>query len=1008
VFGVAGLVGVAAVAACGDPRPDAASEQNNAGLPSVVGSSCVPGREGCPCTSPQETVACGSVKEIIGDQAVCTMGHAVCGTDGRWGSCVGDLVQVRSVSRLGLQGLGTAGTCVDPCNPYCSTIPDTPVGLSVDAGLSASASGLTIVPEPPPPNTCTGLTLSPSAAPATDVVVTSRTAITTLAFTSALVPSGCNPRAPAPLWYTDKYDVAQMSAAGVLSVLVPIAGSVNVSATLGSFTATVPARIVVGVDEKGTTNPPPGAAAFTDFPAETGATPADTNLELLYPYTDTMFPLGLQPPLVQWRNAGAVATGGVVVTLQYPPTGVALFRVSQLVSESTTAPVPLRGAQPRHAIPTAVWQAFEQTIHRNRASYGDAGRISVRRRVGATTYAAKAVDVRFAPGQLKGRVYYNSYGTALVSNYSGAKQSTGGAFTGGNFGAATLVIPAGASAPTVAAGFNGASGCYVCHSANPNGTTLITADSGHKAARYTLPGSPPNGATSYGTNKLLFPAINPASTRLFSNSNAIEGDSSSRLYGIDGVAVASNVSAGLQAGMPSFSADGSQVTFVHRGGTVPTPLASASTAADGKSIAIMSFDGNATFSSFTKLATPAAGLAAWPAFLPTGQNGIVYQVETRTSPNGGYGYTRHDCECSTYSGALGELWWVNSTGVATATRLGRANGYTTAGTNALPATPTTGHAVLGGTAGPAGAAFIEQSYNYEPTVLPQLIGGYSWVIFTSRRQYGNVATINPYASDPRFDDISIDPTPKKLWVAAVSGAPTPGTDPSYPAFYMPGQELIAGNSKGVFALDACRPASAVLSSANVCDTDLDCCGAPATAACVLDPPPLASPPSKHCVNLAAGTCRNVGESCTSTSNCCNAAAGGVCAAGVCTDPPAYFTEKTYERDFASNCLVGFTPKWTTFSWRSRTPGDSKIELSAQIVDDGGAWQPAAGVVFGNASGADVVAPSWGTSGTSLYTVIPNTRGAALRVKMRFVPSTDNSKAPTMVEWRQTFDCTPTE
>ena len=35
--------------------------------------------------------------------------------------------------------------------------------------------------------------------------------------------------------------------------------------------------------------------------------------------------------------------------------------------------------------------------------------------------------------------------------------------------------------------------------------------------------------------------------------------------------------------------------------------------------------------------------------------------------------------------------------------------------------------------GPAGNGFYEQRYNYEPTVLPQTIGGYSWVIFTSRR-----------------------------------------------------------------------------------------------------------------------------------------------------------------------------------------------------------------------------------------------------------------------------------
>ena len=33
-------------------------------------------------------------------------------------------------------------------------------------------------------------------------------------------------------------------------------------------------------------------------------------------------------------------------------------------------------------------------------------------------------------------------------------------------------------------------------------------------------------------------------------------------------------------------------------------------------------------------------------------------------------------------------------------------------------------------------------------------GGYAWVVFTSRRLYGNVATINPFYSDPRYHDLT--------------------------------------------------------------------------------------------------------------------------------------------------------------------------------------------------------------------------------------------------------------
>ena len=70
--------------------------------------------------------------------------------------------------------------------------------------------------------------------------------------------------------------------------------------------------------------------------------------------------------------------------------------------------------------------------------------------------------------------------------------------------------------------------------------------------------------------------------------------------------------------------------------------------------------------------------------------------------------------------------------------------------------------------------------NYEPTVNPVAGGGYAWVVFTSRRLYGNVATIDPYWSDPRYHDISRRRRPKKLWVAAIDLNAKPGHRPEPP------------------------------------------------------------------------------------------------------------------------------------------------------------------------------------------------------------------------------------
>lgn len=1008
------------LAGCSTGRPEASDlDTSGAAASPSGGESCADGvpREGCPCTSAGTTAACGAIKEVVDDRLLCAMGTMRCLEGGAWGACESERIVVREAPSIRTAGLGTPGPCADPCTPNCTTTLDTPSGLVLPSGLNADAGGLTITPTPPPANTCTGLTISPSTAPATDIVVTSMSTLATKTFTSALVPLGCNPTAPPALWYTDKFDVAQMdaNAPGKLTVAVPIAGPVSVSAALGSYTASVTARITVAVDEKGTENPPPASASFAQFPAELVSDATDSKLELLYPYTGTVFPMGLPPPLVQWRN-GAQAATSVVVTLRYPATGTPIFRVSQLVSESMTAPVPLRSAQPRYPIPEDIWFAFEQTIHRNRASGGDTGRIEIRRRVGSTTYKAKSIDVRIAPGQLKGRIYYNSYGTALVQNYSGAKQSTGGAFPGGSFGAATLVIPPGGTTPTVAAGFNGSSGCFVCHSASADGTTVITGNPSSISTRYTFPGTPPNGGISYGTKALNFGGINPSSTRVFTSSGMADADSVSRLLSIDGAVVSgNNAPSKLQAAYPTFSTDGSLVAFTYRGGNA-SPLSNVAVGS-GTALSMMSFDGNKTFSNFRNLVTPSGGPAVWPAFLPAGQNGVVYEVETRTTPNGGLGFTRHDIEGSTYSGATGELWWVSTGATPVATRLHRANGYDATGTTGvLPVDPTNGHAGFGGTNGPAGAGFYEQRYNYEPSVLPQVIGGYSWVMFTSRRAYGNVATINPYASDPRFDNISIDPTPKKLWMSAVSASPTPGTDPSAPAFYFPGQELIAGNSRAVFSLEACHPAaasSAVATDASLCDTDLDCCGAtstPATSACVLDPPPLASPPRKHCITMAAGACRQTGESCLTTSNCCNAAGGQVCAAGVCTEPPGYYTPQVYTREYTAACLPGYAVRWGHFDWQSRTPGDSSIEFSAQ-QGDGTTFAPATPVKFATAKGADVVAPYWATGGTKVSAALGQPKGGhqrKLRITMSFLPSSNKSQAPTLIDWRQSIECVPVE
>ena len=44
-----------------------------------------------------------------------------------------------------------------------------------------------------------------------------------------------------------------------------------------------------------------------------------------------------------------------------------------------------------------------------------------------------------------------------------------------------------------------------------------------------------------------------------------------------------------------------------------------------------------------------------------------------------------------------------------------------------------------------------------------------------------------------------------------------GDDPSHPAFYLPGQELLAGNTRGFWVVDPCK------ADGNGCESGVECC-----------------------------------------------------------------------------------------------------------------------------------------------------------------------------------------
>lgn len=314
---------------------------------------------------------------------------------------------------------------------------------------------------------------------------------------------------------------------------------------------------------------------------------------------------------------------------------------------------------------------------------------------------------------------------------------------------------------------------------------------------------------------------------------------------------------------------------------------------------------------------------------------------------------------------------------------------------------------------PGHNATVEPVLNYEPTVNPTATKAadgttdeFYWVVFTSRRQFGNIATGNPWWSDPRHHDLSKSVSTKKLWVAAVSANPAAGTDPSFPAFYLPGQEWVSGNSKAYWVQNACKPGSTTKSSANVCDTTQDCC---AGSTCKLDAP-LTSPATRHCIT--AGACVTEGNSCSTSGDCCS---GYFCSGGTCQDVPpipSYGAGATFKRDFTSSCVRGFRAKWGTFEYQGTFPTGTSMTVKVRTADDSASLETATLLTVGT---ANATAAAWSFLPTPAKTVdqLISEAGGTLgktmaRLEITLTPSSDASATPTLATWRMDSSCVPVE
>jgi hypothetical protein len=380
-------------------------------------------------------------------------------------------------------------------------------------------------------------------------------------------------------------------------------------------------------------------------------------------------------------------------------------------------------------------------------------------------------------------------------------------------------IQAGASAPD---DFIGASvTCPSCHTVAANGQQLFMNEGSwpsETSFNYDLQSSA-NSFSGFsvttGASQWALPGVSPDGTTVVENFAPLRGNIGVQTGAFDSTtstAIANTGLEGNQLWMPAFSPDGKLLAYVD------------STTSD-----LRAYDWDATNKKATndRLIVASASNAAAPQIqFPTVSPDHQWIVYHRGPSLGSLGIP-------------GDMYAASVASPGTEIPLNALNGATY----------------------PFAAGSRDRDLDFEPTFAPVAAGGYFWVVFHSRRTWGNAIT------GPAF--VAEGNGVKQLWVAAFDQAPTAGTDPSHPAFHLPGQDPTTLNMRGYWALDPC------MGDGSGCQSGTECCGG------YCGPAPDGG---LVCASVSTG-CSADGDRCTTSSDCCGQATGETCINGVCSAPP---------------------------------------------------------------------------------------------------------------------------
>jgi hypothetical protein len=484
----------------------------------------------------------------------------------------------------------------------------------------------------------------------------------------------------------------------------------------------------------------------------------------------------------------------------------------------------------RITLPDAVWRGVTLS-----AAAGEWVEVSVSKVSAGEVTGPVSQRWRIAPGSLKGFVYYNTYRSKLA----------------GDNGAIMRIKP-GETATVLQ------SGCTVCHGVSAHGNVMVAGvqwdqKNASVSRAFDLPA---NGGIQLRNQQdegrvYSFGGLTPDGSLMLTSGvpasgakmRGMSGELFSRLLETKTGTTIATPSFKVNVAMtPNFAPDGSRVAFNNHDAN-----------AAGHVLSVADFDATKSppeFGEVQNVVTDAKRVLAWPSFLPDASAVLFHAGDSFDTAKFGGGALYSDVE-------------LVDVATKTVSTLAALNGYDAEGNLYLP-----------------GGAKQDAHLNYEPSVLPVPVGGYYWVLFTSRRTYGN--TIAPGGSVPRGDDIWGIPQPpdeespsprKKIWVAAIDLEHQGVIDPSHPAFYLPGQELESGNMRAFAALEPCKKRG------KGCESAAECCD----GFCRETSRDEAGVPQLSCSPPPDNACSNIDEACAKASDCCTSKA--LCINGRCSSPP---------------------------------------------------------------------------------------------------------------------------